>query len=279
MKRGRRRETPSARAVLRGLACAITLAACFAEIDESRLSAGDAGLVPGDDASVVGDAASDSQAPVDGGRDGSSFCATVDAMFCDDFDQSPFGAKWTFLDEIAGRVTASSEMFRSSPSAMLAAFDDGPDAASGGTLFSRVLLRRELVRPIGARVQIDVDVNVVIRPPPTALTILLGVVFIDLTSVRIGMRGDSGVIVSTPEAGAETEQPFAVPNGWFHLRTLHDFATGKVDVWIDGAHPVANAPSLMRGDVGFLMMLGPAETQDVGTIRVFYDNFVLDTPR
>jgi hypothetical protein len=94
------------------------------------------------DASRAGDARVDGAmdaSPVDAGRDAGgdrgiteAACPGYpDAIFCDDFDHGPFGARWTSESVLFGSVSASDAQVVSAPLALFAEIDDGGSTGEG----------------------------------------------------------------------------------------------------------------------------------------------------
>lgn len=220
------------------------------------------------DGSVAIDASTDTAAPL---ADAAPlrFCATVDAAFCDDFDDGTFDA-WAGIQVMAPDRLALADAALSPPFAMLASIP-----AEGGTT-ERVYVETKL--PEGDAVEVAFDVHLDAVESFEDVTFLAELTANGANLDLWALPGVANVVEAVAGKvvthGVAWDPVFGKEATWVHVRFGIDFADGGAATLAadDASTTFALAPGWRRGQVR--LRLGFIRVNEPYGRAVRYDNVV-----
>jgi hypothetical protein len=214
----------------------------------------------------------------DGGT--STFCSTVDAAFCADFDGVDAGFSGSTS---SNAVTSLASSDRSAPFAwQVDVFS--PDASPGAAQ-----LWKRLPRPDAGVVSVDVDVRIDTRAATdagTPYTAILGVILdgseppaAPTTFYAVAVDGPTFSVHTydpsiAPEGYVATDSTVPIPSGWFHLRFEASFVAKTATLSIDSvkALVITGTRGISSTEPSFYVGIGAYVVAARPTTRVVYDN-------
>ncbi len=208
-----------------------------------------------------------------GGGDAARFCASVDATFCDDFDDGlALSAHWPSVTQNGSGVLASTDAALSPPNALAASESNGNGEAKIVRRFAKA----------GNTLTLDFDMRIDALPPDggTSDNVELLRIGGDAANVLVQLAGKGfDFWYWDPDAGAYWSSGAGTPpaaGGWAHYTFVFDFGKQHATVSINGVGTYDSDSVGLLPDAGCDVSIGLYSGSSVpGPVAVTFDDVVV----